>query len=54
MLNVAPGMQQSHTAAEGTAWVVLMDASLDVFQQGALAAVKANLGTGCINKGTIG
>lgn len=46
-------MQQSHTEVEGTAWVVLMDGKLDVLQQGALAAVKAKLVTGCINKRTI-
>lgn len=55
MLNNAPGIQQSHTAVEGmpgTAWVVLVDGNLEVFQQGALAAVEANLVTGCINKRT--
>lgn len=52
MLN-APGMQQSHTEVEGTAWVVLMDGNFNVFHQGALAAVKESLDTGCINKRTI-
>lgn len=55
MLNNAPGIQQSHTAVEGmpgTAWVVLVDGNLEVFQQGALTAVEANLVTGCINKRT--
>lgn len=52
-INAAPGVQQSHIAAEGTAWVVLMGGNLDVYQQGALTAVRANLLTSCINKRTI-
>lgn len=49
-------MQQSLTASEGMpgmVWEVLMDGNLGVFQQGALAAVKGNLVTVCINKRTI-